>query len=462
MRTRAPHSAAVGSRAPQFDLPCTTPPGGAQTRAALDDYAGSWLAVVFYPRDFSLVCPTELTALGARLEEFRRQGCELLGISSDTLESHQRWIAAPRSQGGLGGLNFPLASDESGEVCRSYGVFLELQHVALRGLFLIDPNGVLQYAVVHNLSVGRRTDEILRVLTALQTGGLCAENWNPNQPPLDAADELQPGAVLGQYRIEARLGSGSFGTVFRALDTTLARPVALKVFSPSRLTSPRAVLDEARAAAALNHPNVCTIYAVDDSEGVPLIAMECLNGATLQQRLAEGPIPPVEAERIGRQIAAALAAAHAAGIVHGDLKPANVIVAADGLTKVLDFGLARRGRRLADPAETVDQNSDHAGLMTGTPAYMAPEQTVGRPGTPQSDVFALGAILYEMLLARQAFAGRNVLETLNLIRSVEPRRLAGELPDPFRSLAEAALVADPQRRTLSMAQIAQALSGAGD
>ena len=276
--------------------------------ARLADYRGRWLTLVFYPRDFSLVCPTELTAISGRIEEFRRQGCEVLGVSADSIESHLRWIAAPKEQGGLGRLEFPLASDVDGDVCRSYGVFLEYQHVALPGLFIIDPNGVLQYQAVHNLSVGRRADEILRILAALQTGGLCAENWTPEKPTLDAVRGLGPGSTISHYRIERQIGRvrspRSFGE-----DTMLERTVALKVMKPDSPLAPAAVLAEARAAAALNHPNVCTIYSVDDDDHVPVIAMEYLSGGPLSKQIADRPLPPGQAANIVRQIAAGMAAA---------------------------------------------------------------------------------------------------------------------------------------------------------
>ena len=178
----------VGMRAPDFDLPCTS---CAERRVALADYRDRWLILLFYPRDFSMVCPTELTALSLKFEEFDRRDCDILGVSTDSLESHERWILTPRGQGGLGGLAFPLASDEDGSVCQAYGVHLARQNIALRGLFIIDPNGVLQYQVVHNLSVGRRSEEVLRVLDGLQSGGLCPENWVRDAPTLD------PTRVLG-------------------------------------------------------------------------------------------------------------------------------------------------------------------------------------------------------------------------------------------------------------------------
>src|SRR5262249_45959034 len=155
---------------------CTRGAGTAR-RVTLAEFRDRWLILVFYPRDFSLVCPTELTALNSRMEEFRSRGCNLLGISTDSIESHERWIARPRAVGGLGGIDFPLGSDTDGVVSRAYGVYLEQQRVALRGLFIVDPNGVLQYQAIHNLSVGRRTDEVLRILSALESGGMCPEDW---------------------------------------------------------------------------------------------------------------------------------------------------------------------------------------------------------------------------------------------------------------------------------------------
>src|SRR6516162_6568406 len=230
-------TASVGKRAPQFDLPCTQ--GRAEARRVnLADYRDGWLILVFYPRDFSLVCPTELTALSARMEDFRRRGGDLLGDSTDSIASHEQWITTPRARGGLGEIHFPLASDPDGAVARAYDVYLEPQHVALRGLFIIDPNGVLQYQAVHNLSVGRRSEEVVRVLTALESGGMCPEDWCADCATIDPAQVLVPGNVFAHYRIEAEVGHGSFAAVFRAHDTILDRSVALKVFRAGRLSLP--------------------------------------------------------------------------------------------------------------------------------------------------------------------------------------------------------------------------------
>jgi alkyl hydroperoxide reductase subunit AhpC len=430
---------------------------GSRQRAALAYYADRWLLLVFYPRDFSLVCPTEITALSARVDEFRQRECDLLAISTDSIETHERWIATPRAQGGLGGVQFPLASDEDGAVSQAYEVYLPAQHVALRGMFIIDPNGVLQYQLVHNLSVGRRTDEVLRVLAALQSGGMCPEDWCVECGTLDPTQTLRPGSRLAHYRVEAELGHGTFATVYRAHDVVLDRPVALKVFKGGTQMTPPDILAEARAAAALNHPNVCTIFAVDDSEGVPLIAMEYVDGQPLSAMLETGPLPVDRAADLGRQIALGMAAAHGHGIVHGDLKPANLLVTSGGAVKITDFGLSRRAALPADPNATTEWVSAEPGKISGTPGYMSPEQGRGERPTPKSDVFSLGLVLYEMLTGRMAFTGDNILQVLHQVGNVDPHRYAAEVPEPFRSIIRRSLRRETGDRAITMEMIAEAL-----
>lgn len=451
-------TATVGKRAPAFDLPCTHGAVSTRRRHTLADYRDRWLIVVFYPRDFSLVCPTELTALSARIDEFRRRGCDILGVSTDSIESHERWITTPRAQGGLGEIHFPLASDHDGVVSRAYGVFLEQQHIALRGLFIIDPNGVLQYQAVHNLSVGRRSDEILRVLAALETGGMCPEDWCAGCATLDPTSALAPGSMISYYRIEAEVGSGAFASVFRARDTVLDRIVALKVFKPGKLPTLLGALTEARSAAALNHPNVCTVFAVDDSEGVPIIVMEYLPGRPLSTILQEGAIPPERAAGVGRQIALGMASAHRLGITHGDLKPANVMLTGEGVVKITDFGLSRREARPGESDETGDWVAAEAGKIAGTPSYMSPEQSRGDPAIPASDVFSFALVLYEMLTGRKAFAGKNVLQVLNEIQKIDSDHYAAEVPEPFAKILRESLARETSDRLLTMEKIAELLS----
>ena len=451
-------NAIVGRRAPEFDLPCTRVSGSTVSRAALSNYRDRWLILLFYPRDFSLVCPTELTALSAKMDEFQRRGCDILGISVDSMESHERWIATPRTQGGLGPLRFPLASDEDGAVARNYGVYLENQRIAQRGLFIVDANGVLQYQAVHNLSIGRRSDDILRVLAALETGGMCPEDWCADCATLDPTEFLMPDSMIAHYRIEAQVGSGAFASVYRAYDTTLHRTVALKVFKPGALPTPLAVLAEARSAAALNHPNVCTVFGVDNSEGVPVIAMEYLEGHPLSTRLQRGSLPSDDVVRIARQVALGMAAAHDQGIAHGDLKPANIMLIDDGVAKITDFGLSRRAELPKETDDTAVGILTDKTKITGTPSYMSPEQTRGEPVTPKSDVFSLGVVLFEMITGEKAFAGDNMLQILNQISNVNADDYASQVPEPFTGILCETLACEAQDRSITMTRIAELLT----
>jgi alkyl hydroperoxide reductase subunit AhpC/tRNA A-37 threonylcarbamoyl transferase component Bud32 len=423
----------------------------------LSNFHDKWLILAFYPRDFSLVCPTELTALSVRMDEFRQRGCDVLGISTDSLESHEQWITTPPAQRGLGGLQFPLAADVDGIVSRTYGVYLEQQRIALRGLFIIDPNGVLQYQVVHNLTVGRRSEEIMRILSALESGGLCPEDWCADCETLDSTQSLGPGSVISHYRIEEKVGEGTFAAVFRARDTVLERRVALKVFKPGGLSNPISVLTEARSEAALNHTNICTVFAIEDGEGVPIIAMEFLDGRPLAAMLEEGTLPAERVKHLAHQIARGMAAAHRKGIAHGDLKPANIMIIRHDAVKITDFGLSRRIEPPKNDEKTQEWSSSEKRRIAGTPNYMSPEQTRGEAVTPASDLFAFGVMLYEMLTGRKPFAGDNVLQLFSEIRRVDPARFAGEVPEPFADILRGTLMALPAERKLTMETIAKRL-----
>jgi serine/threonine protein kinase/peroxiredoxin len=397
-----------------------------------------------------------LTAVSGRIADFRERNCDVLGINTFPVSIHERWLRLPPAQGGLGGLNFPLASDEKGEVCQAYGVYSAIQKSALRGFFLIDPNGVLQYQVVHGLTVGRSTDEVLRVLDALQTGGLCPAEWEREDPILDPSRTLGPNTVVGPYRIEAILGSGSFGTVLHAYDLMLERPVALKILSAGVKSALDNILAEARAAAALNHPNVCLVYAVEQGPIAPMVVMEYVQGEPLSKTLERGALSATAAAAIGRQIARGMACAHAQGVVHGDLKPANIMVKPDGTAKVMDFGLARRIDRDTSKASSLE---DEQTGISGTPKYMAPEQARGQPITPASDVFALGLILYEMATGRPVIQDGHVIEALRQVQEVDAHRHATEAGEPFADIIQSALVRDPQERRITMGEMASRLEG---
>lgn len=177
-------SAKVGQKAPDFAMPTTKDMEALDKVAKLSDYQGKWLVLFFYPLDFTFVCPTEIRGFNSRLDEFCKAGAEILGVSVDSVYSHRAWVRTSQADGGIGGLEYPLASDITKQVSRDYGVLIEDQGIALRGLFIIDQEGILRYQVVSDLNVGRSIDETLRVLQALQTGGLCPIDWHPGERTL--------------------------------------------------------------------------------------------------------------------------------------------------------------------------------------------------------------------------------------------------------------------------------------
>ena len=176
--------AKVGKPAPDFDMPSTKNLETLAENVKLSDYKGKWLILLFYPLDFTFVCPTELIHFSDRLDELNGVGAEVLGISTDSVHSHRAWLKTPQDKNGIEGVKYPIASDVGGKLARQYNILVDEANIALRGLFIINPEGILQYSVVHDLNIGRSVDETLRVLQGLQTGGLCAADWKPGQENL--------------------------------------------------------------------------------------------------------------------------------------------------------------------------------------------------------------------------------------------------------------------------------------
>jgi serine/threonine protein kinase/tetratricopeptide (TPR) repeat protein len=235
------------------------------------------------------------------------------------------------------------------------------------------------------------------------------------------------GRTLGHYRIESWLGAGGMGEVYRAIDMRLDRAVAVKVLSEHLSTHPDALERfeiEAKAAAALSHPNILAIHDFGEDQGIAYAVTEFLNGETLRARLTRSPLDSREAVEIAISVAEGLAAAHAKGITHRDLKPENIFLTAEGRIKILDFGLAQMGPLLADePSDDAASTSpagSEGGALIGTVAYMSPEQAEGRKVDPRSDVFSFGAVLYEMVVGERAFQGTSKAATLAAIRHGEP------------------------------------------
>src|SRR5687768_13295194 len=288
------------------------------------------------------------------------------------------------------------------------------------------------------------------------------------------------GQHLRQYLVTASLGRGGMGEVWLARDTTLERDVAIKTLPAGRgphdadsASSGGGDADadvrkarffrEARAASALNHPNIITIYEINSDQGVDFIAMEYVDGRTLADMLQHGPLEFDQVHRFAHQIAEAVGRAHRAGIVHRDLKPRNIMVTNDGLVKVLDFGLAKI-THAADADNAATQAAlTRSGTTVGTLGYMSPEQAIGDAVDPRSDVFSFGVILYEMLTGRLPFSGKTMSDVLRQLHFAEPpsvESLRADIPSTLRNVVTKALQKRPEDRFSNLSEVAGPLSSA--
>src|SRR5277367_6461671 len=276
---------------------------------------------------------------------------------------------------------------------------------------------------------------------------------------------LTPGAKLDGYEVLGLLGAGGMGEVYRARDPVLKREVAIKVLpsfvsqNPDRL---RRFEQEAQAAAALNHPNILAVYQFGVFEGAPYLVSELLVGETLRQQLERGPLPVRRAMDTGVQIAHGMAAAHEKGIVHRDLKPENLFVTKDGRVKILDFGLAK----LTQPQEDSDApgptmtHATEPGVVMGTAGYMSPEQVRGKAVDHRADIFAFGAILYEMLAGKRAFHRSTSADTMAAILNEDPpgiSQIVQSTPPGLQRVVHRCLEKNPEQRFQSASDLAFAL-----
>ncbi len=305
---------------------------------------------------------------------------------------------------------------------------------------------------------------------------------------LAAQTELLEGHTFGNYRVHSRIGSGGMGDVYLAEDTSLDRKLALKVLAVRGVPDPSAgqlrFVREAEAASALNHPNIITVHQIGSIGGAQFIATEFVEGETVRQKLSGGRLEATQALAIARQAAAALGAAHLAGIVHRDVKPENIMIRPDGLVKILDFGLARiagaqvaaagnlcvlpedrshgRGSESDARGSETDTNLSltYEGSVVGTPQYMSPEQASGQRVDARTDIFSLGCVLYEMLAGQPAFPAKTTDEAIAAILRSEPTPLSKVLPGAtaeMERVVQKSMVKDPGRRYQSMAELSQGL-----
>ena len=266
---------------------------------------------------------------------------------------------------------------------------------------------------------------------------------------------LSLGSSLGHYDVTALIGEGGMGQVYQATDTQLHRQVALKILPEAFATDPDRLARfqrEAQVLASLNHPNIAQIHGIEEAEDTRALVLELVEGPTLADRIAQGPIPLDEALPIAKQIAEALEAAHEAGVIHRDLKPTNIKVREDGTVKVLDFGLAKAldTTPVGDPSQspTLTAAATQMGVIMGTAAYMSPEQARGKPVDKRTDIWAFGCVLYEMLTGHKVFQGEDVTLTLAEVVKTEPDWVAlpSETPDAIRRLLARCLDKDVGER----------------
>jgi serine/threonine protein kinase len=276
-----------------------------------------------------------------------------------------------------------------------------------------------------------------------------------------------PGETLQHYTNLEKLGEGGMGVVFKARDTRLNRTVVIKALHPEKARDAdprRRFFQEAQAASALNHPNIVTVYDIGSEHGVDFIVMEYVNGSPMDVLLLGGPLKPDVAVRYAAQIADALSTAHRAGIVHRDLKPGNIVIASSGFVKLLDFGLAKLTDTSPFPADSERPSPVTAeGCIVGTAAYMAPEQALGKPVDPRTDLFSLGAVLYEMLTGRRAFDGDSAISTLTAVLRDDPADICilnREVPQALADVVYRCLCKQPDDRYPTAADLKADLEAA--
>ncbi len=308
---------------------------------------------------------------------------------------------------------------------------------------------------------GTDRDLLNEVLSLVEADGSDGEPGYTLSLPQVCSDQV----IAGRFRVISKIGEGGMGIVWKARDTRLDRFVAVKVLPSHYLGNAERKLrfiQEAKAASALNHPNIVSVYDVDNDDGIDFIAMEYVAGQTLHQRISGKSLELSAFYRYAVQIADAIAAAHAAGVLHRDIKPSNILVTDSDLIKVLDFGLAKllveegEGGQKLQESDTTLKLTTKEGAIFGTPSYMSPEQAQGKPGDARSDVFSIGAVLYEMLSGQRAFPGRDHASALTALMRDDPPPLTkfrSDVPAELDRVIRRCLRKDANRRFQHVADL---------
>jgi len=327
-------------------------------------------------------------------------------------------------------------------------------------LAAIDLNGEERAALLAQAGTDVRKEVEAMLAQLDRSNRLDHQAWQ-GEPSITV--KLGPGTQLGQYRIEAEIGAGGMGTVFRAVDTKLHRPVAIKFLSDdlADAAARRRFQREAQMASSLNHPHILTVYDVGEFNGRQYLVTEFVDGGTLKNWAQQQPRNWEDVAQLLTGVADGLAAAHQAGILHRDIKPDNILVTASGYAKLADFGLAK----LEDDApvsatRTLTEQQTQKGMVMGTIAYMSPEQASGQTLDARSDMFSFGVVLYEMLAGQRPFRATTNLELLQQVIHAKPAPLSGDIPEPLRALAMKALEKNPDDRYPSMRETVTALRAA--
>jgi peroxiredoxin/predicted Ser/Thr protein kinase len=393
--------------------------------------------VYFFPKAFTPGCELEARRFRDNYAEITLAGASLVGVSTDDLDTQCRFGKSMRAP-------FPLIGDADKTISRAYGVLWPIFERPKRVTFIVGAGRAIEAVLHHEIDVPKHATEVLRIVDAMKRRRAGLDAGVETTVAAATVRIVRPGGAE-PFEVIREAGAGGMGTVYQARDHATGRVVAVKVLAPE--ADPARFAREIDVLSRLVHPNVVAYVGHGATEdGRTFLAMEWLDGESLGSTLARGPLDVRESARVAREVAAGLAAAHAAGVIHRDVKPSNVLVTSDGAVKILDFGVAR-------PAEKLATALTRTGQVVGTPAYMAPEQARSdRTIDARTDLFALGCLLFRCVMGRRPFEGSDVMELLQNVIAADAPRLEG-VPPALEELCAQLLEKEMDARPSSAAEV---------